>query len=321
MRAQVVIARQIARNLRAMHSCPAAGDLASGSELSPASAAAYADGAYRSLAGHGQLDPETLSGAAVLEVGPGETLALALRMIAAGAQTAVAIDRFPVQAGVVRQRAVYRELLERLDGEESARARSVYRDADDPPLDPERIRLMDHLAAENAGAALDPESFDIVLSLAALQHTAQLEPALRSLDRLLAPGGVMAHQIDFGDMGIFSGRGMHPLSFLTVPDRAYRWMGSNLGIPNRGLISAYRSVLEDLGYQLQVRITKVLGDAEKLDHYRDELIEGRDFERRHVELLDRIRPRMLERYRSLPDADLLTQSALIVARKPARSLP
>jgi hypothetical protein len=128
----------------------------------------------------------------------------------------------------------------------------------------------------------------------------------------------MAHQVDFGDMGIFSGRGMHPLSFLTVSDRRYRWMGSNLGIPNRALIDSYRTLLEGMGYAVELKVTKLLGDSDKLDPYRSALGAGRDFGPRHIALVDEARPRLLERYRSLPVEDLLAHSALVVAQKPDR---
>jgi SAM-dependent methyltransferase len=291
--------------------------LASGGELTPEAAAAYADRAYEVLAGDGGVTPGLLSGARVVEVGPGETLTLALRLVAAGARQVMGIDRFAVQADPSRQRSVYAALAARLDGEESERAAAALRDGVGPPLDPARGRLVDGVPIEEARSRLDPDSFDIAVSIAALQHCLDPEAALRSLDALLAPGGLMAHQVDFSDMGMFSGRGLHPLTFLTVGDRRYDWMGSNLGIPNRGLVDVYRRTLASLGYETNVKVTQVLGDDHKLP-YRERLIEGRDFGSRHVELVEQIRPRLLARYRALPVEDLLVASALIVARKPDR---
>lgn len=321
MRERLVVARQIARNLRAARRAPGAGDLASGSELSPTAAAAYADGAWASLVHGAGRAPATFAGARVLEVGPGDNLALGLRMVAAGAGEVVAVDRFAVAAPAERQAAVYAALIERLsDDGARARAEQVFRPGQDPPLDPGRVRLVGGVGAEDAARALVGDSgFDIVISIAALQHTADLEASLRSLDALLRPGGVMAHQVDLGDMGMFSGRGLHPLTFLTIPDRSYRMMGSRLGIPNRGLVDSYRRVLGGLGYEVELKITRIVGETEKLEPYRSELTAGRDFSDRHVALVDEIRPRMLARYRSLPAEDLLAQSALIVARKPYRS--
>src|SRR4051794_29197173 len=76
-----IVVRQIARNLRAGKRA-GGGDVASGAELDPAAAARYAESAYRSLVERSGLGPKELRGARVLEVGPGDNLALALRLYA-----------------------------------------------------------------------------------------------------------------------------------------------------------------------------------------------------------------------------------------------
>ena len=40
----------------------------------------------------------------------------------------------------------------------------------------------------------------------------------KATDKLLAPGGYILHKIDLSDYGIFSGGGLHPLTFLAIPD-------------------------------------------------------------------------------------------------------
>lgn len=320
MRTAPIIARQVARNLRAgvdaRRGRTPDGARASGAEMTPAEAAAYADAAFEVLVEHGELRPEELSGAAVLEIGPGESLALGLRLIAAGAAEVVAVDRFDTQADLGRRQAIYAALVDALDPGARAAAEAVVRPGEDPPLDPARVRLEAGTGAEQVDRAVPAGHFRYAVSVAALQHVDDIDAALAAIDRVLEPGGVMAHQLDFGDLGVFTGRGLHPLTFLTVPDRAYRLMGSNLGISNRAMANRYRDALGRLGYTVEVKATKLLGDEEKLDPYRTELLEGRDFGERHVALVDELRPRLLPRYRDLPAADLLTQSAFIVARKP-----
>jgi SAM-dependent methyltransferase len=311
----LIVARQIARNLRAGKGAAGA-DVASGSELDPAAAARYAARVYRSLVDRAGLTAENLAGARVLEVGPGDNLAFALRLIAAGARSAVAVDRFAVLSPSPRQWEVYAELLEVLEGVERQRAQSALCGGASPPVDPDRIRLT-AVPVERAADVLDRGSFDLAVSIAALQHTLDIDAALRSLDRLLAPGGTMIHQLDLGDMGLFTGHGLHPLTFLTVGDRRYRWMGSNLGLPNRVLLDRYRALLGELGYRVEVHVTKLIGDAGPLEHARSELVVGREVDARHVALVEKIRPRLLRRYRELPALDLIVGAALIVAHKPA----
>jgi SAM-dependent methyltransferase len=319
VRHALIVGRQIARNARAVPTVrrrrtpPAA--RASGAEMSPAEAAAYADTAFRTLIDAAGVAAAELDGAAVLEVGPGESLAFGMRAVAAGAREVVAVDRFATLAGAGRQAAIYAALAERLPQPERGRAEAALRPGADPPLDPARVRLLPATPAEHAGRALAGRGFDLILSVAALQHVGDAEAAVRELDRLIAPGGVQVHQVDFSDMGVFSGHGLHPLTFLTVSDRVYRWMGSNLGGANRTLIDGYRALYDELGYDARLIVTKLYGDDAKLDPPREELAPGRDFGERHLALLDEIRPRLAPRYRALADADLLAHATVIVARK------
>ena len=46
--------------------------------------------------------------------------------------------------------------------------------------------------------------------------------------------------------GMFSSSGMHPLTFLTIPDSVYRLMTIDSGKPNRKLINYYRQKMIDL---------------------------------------------------------------------------
>jgi SAM-dependent methyltransferase len=246
--------------------------------MEPAAAAAYADSSFASLVRAG-LDA---SSARVLEIGPGESLALGLRLVAAGASEVVAVDRFDVQAPEERRRAVYEALL---GDEEAVRAALAH------------VRLMAGVPIEEATRHLEPASFDAVVSISALQHTSDLEATLHSLAQLLKPGGTMVHQVDLGDMGLFTGHGGHPLEMLTLPARLYRAMGSQLGTPNRERIATYRETLEALGFDLTITATEEIDPG----------------------AVEAIRPRLRAPYRELSDEDLRVTSAMVVARKRARA--
>src|SRR4051812_28541340 len=202
MRTGTIVLRQMARNaraaVRAARGIPAGDRVVSGGEMSPGDAAAYAEGAYASILRAG-LSESDLRGAAVLEIGPGETLALALRLFAAGAEKVVAVDRFLAQAPLERQLSVYRALTDRLEPAERGRATAALV-AGEPPLDETKISLIAGVPIEEAGTVLPRGSFDAVVSIAALQHTSDLRAALEVLASLLRPGGTMVHQVDLGDM-------------------------------------------------------------------------------------------------------------------------
>src|SRR5207249_7202385 len=177
-------------------------------------------------------------------------------------------------------------------------------------------KLLSRVPAEEATRKLDRSSFDLIVSIASMQHTRNPRAALAALDALLRPGGRMLHQIDFSDVGLFSARGYHPLTFLTVRGPVYRAMTSHLGTANRVQLPQYRDMFTGLGYEVDVRITKVVGDDEKLPEPRCVLQLGRDYGARHLELLANVRPRLARPFRDLTDDELLAEAAFIAARKP-----
>jgi hypothetical protein len=119
------------------------------------------------------------------------------------------------------------------------------------------------------------------------------------------------------DLGTFSSHGLHPLTFLTFPDRMYRLMSSGVGAANRMLLPHYRDPLISRGYDVTFFITRIAGGAGTLDEPRSELIRGRDFGATDEQNVESIRGSLNRRYRPFPVEDLLANAALMVARKPA----
>ncbi|MEP6741286.1 MAG: hypothetical protein ABJB61_02215 [bacterium] len=78
-------------------------------------------------------------------------------------------------------------------------------------------------------------------------------------DKLLAPGGLMLHKIDLSDYGMFSDIGMHPLTFLPIPEGFYRLMASDSGLPNRKRVGYYRERMARLGYDAKFLVSGILG--------------------------------------------------------------
>jgi hypothetical protein len=130
----------------------------------------------------------------------------------------------------------------------------------------------------------------------------------------------MVHRIDLADYGMFSKYGYPPLEFLTVPDWLYGRMVAASGQPARRLIDYYREAGARLGYSTEIYILRVLGSAPDLPVPTRELRAGVDYGEQELKLVREIRPRLIERFRQMPDRDLLPSSILFVARKPGGPL-
>jgi SAM-dependent methyltransferase len=272
-----------------------------------AEAVDYVETAFVTILDHAGLGADDIEGMRVLELGPGDNLGLALRFLAAGASQVVTLDKFDVPRDPDHEASIHRALLDRLEPPDRERAEAALGDA-------ERLRPLTGLSIEDAADTLEPHSFDLILSVAVLEHVYDPDAAVRAMDALLRPGGLMLHQIDFRDHEMFTGAGGHPLTFLTVSPRVWGAMTRHTGRPNRRLVNWWRDSLAGSGYEVRLRINHLLGRGElpePLEPQRGDEVAG---PRQH-ELIDEIRPRLHRDYRELPDDDLATEGAFVIASK------
>ena len=191
----------------------------------------YIDQVFTDYVRYGELTPERLGGASALELGPGDNFGVALRLIAAGAERVTTLDRFITWRDPEQQRRIHRALIATLPPQEAERAATALSDDAELGVDPTRIRVIQGVAAEDAPASLGEGSFDLIVSRAVLEHVNDLTGAFSAMDRMIAPGGLITHKVDLRDHGLFTDGGHNPLTFLTIGDRLYRWMGEHSGLP------------------------------------------------------------------------------------------
>ncbi len=196
----------------------------------PRSAADYVTSIFtkvdRFLGEHGGWE-----GKRVLEVGPGDSLGTGLLALAHGASTYTAIDAFRVRFDLDGETEVFALLRSALSGDELERVtdlRPVAGSTSDGRNQP--LRYANDLPLERAPERLGREAFDVIFSNAVLEHVADPPEAVQALAAMLAPGGVMLHDIDLRSHQTFEA---HPLQFLEHPGWLWRMMSSRCGQPNR----------------------------------------------------------------------------------------
>lgn len=207
----------------------------------------YSRRVFENYLRRGGIEMEALRGASVLELGPGASLGVAELFVEAGASRVVALDKFRY----THRRVPDRVVVAHGDGIERAK--------------------------------LERGAFDLIVSNAVLEESADLARGFAAMRGALRPGGKMLHQIDLSDYGIFSRHGYHPLEFLTVPDGLYRAMTGLCGGPNRVMVNVYRKWVD------KVEVT----------HWYE------DFN------VEEIRSRLLERYRVMASQDLLVRGIFV----------
>jgi SAM-dependent methyltransferase len=285
---------------------------------------AYIERVFADYLSYGGIAPADLAGRRVLEVGPGDNLGVALKMIAAGCSQVIAVDKFAAKSDPAQQLRIYRALRDAMPPNERKRfdeAASVLHGFE---LNPARLECLRGASLEAAARMLEPESFDFIVSRAVLMEITDADAAFSAMDRLLAPGGIMIHKIaPIHDYRMFRDFGYGPLEYMTIPGWLYGKMVSDVGGPNRKTVRYYRDKMAAMGYAPKVHIVKLIGGGvtyppgmfaapAKSEEYADARAE-----------LRRVRSRLAREFRQIDDDDLIVEDIFLAAvkpgRKPARS--
>jgi len=282
---------------------------------------AYCLRQYNEYFQYGHLTPSMLEGRTVLEYGPGDNVGVGLLFIAAGARFYAATDKFDAIRDVEKERRIYQKLR---DGLRTDAERSRFDDAVDLSqgirFNPERVKCVYGVGAEDADTQFT-EPFDILISRGVLQEIYEGEKLYTSMDKLLKPGGWMLHKVDHRDYGLFNANGFPALEFLTVPETVYQLMAKKSDRPARRLIDFYRGQMKARGYRAAIYKAYLIADyhhanPHEIVPHKTKLEKGVDYTAEHEEMIRKIRPRLVEPFRSLPEADLMVAGTFHVAQKP-----
>ena len=93
---------------------------------------------------------------------------------------------------------------------------------------------------------------DAVVSTSVLEHIPpdQIERILRECRRVLRPGGIMSHLIDYSDHYAHSDLSITPYNFLAFEDSDWDRFNPNIHFQNRLRHSDYRRLFEKAGFQI-----------------------------------------------------------------------
>jgi len=289
------------------------------SQKSLAESLAYINRQFDDYLFHLAIGASDLHGKRVLEIGFGDNIGVALKFIAAGASFVACIDKFYAGRDRGKEREIYSALRDNLDEPSKARFDEAISLTDELPINSARIECLYGLSVEEADELTRQKPFDLAVSRAVLQQIYEPDQTLAAMDRLLAPGGFMLHKVDLSDQGVFRDHGMHPLTFLTIPEWVYRAMAEGSGRSNRKLVSYYTRKLKQMGYDVKVIVTDVIGRKGKGDLYPP--VEPAQLTSAHLAdalpLVQGIRKRLAPEFRELPDQELAIDGVFLVAKKPS----
>ncbi len=286
------------------------------SRKSIAESLAYIEQQYEDYKRYAGLEPERFSGKRILELGCGDNLGVALKFLTKGAAQVVCIDKYYSKRDSANEREIYFEMRKRMSLLEQKEFDRVLDLEKGMEINPNRLLCVYGKDLDQYAAQLEREEdkFDIILSRAVIEEIYDPAPVFEATDKLLRSSGVVTHKIDLSDYGMFSEAGMHPLTFLSIPEWVYRRMASGSGIPNRKLISYYRELMIRLGYDAKFLVSSIVGRGELVPH-KEKLLLGLDYGETEQSLITDIRSKLASSFAGLSDEELLVSGIFLVATK------
>ncbi len=189
----------------------------------------------------------TLKDVRIGEFGPGDNLASGLAMLASGARSYTAFDRFVADYSSPQARAWYVAVQERWPTLFPHLRWPVWLRADSfPDAYPDRVEA---IAASVEQAAAD-RHFDVVCSYQVGEHVLDVNRFASLTAQLLSRDGVAVHRVDFGPHDCWS-LCDDPLAFLRISPWLWSLMGSNRGYPNRIRHHEFLRALTDAGLNVE----------------------------------------------------------------------
>jgi SAM-dependent methyltransferase len=275
--------------------------------------ARYLEGVVRDYLEYGKLDNADLSNKHILEIGPGDTLGVAMLLFAKGAASVTCVDRFKPKVDVEKNRLICESLFRNLGGEEKLRVEGlldcIVRNESSPDG---RLVARYGLPIEQLRESSGHGGYDLIISRAVLEHVYNLHDAWMGMIGVLNPNGQMVHKIDFRNHGYYFK--VHPLYFLTLEEMAWNMVSSPDPTLNRNRKGTYESLLSRTCKDYTLHYTSILENPEVLPHP-TKLILGEHYSEKDLSDVQSIRPRLAKAFRGISDMDLLVSGVFIRCRK------
>jgi SAM-dependent methyltransferase len=272
----------------------------------------YINRVFDDYLSHSGLSPDEIKGKEILELGPGDNFGVALKFLLHGASKVVCLDKFYAKRNLDQQYRIYEAMRNQLSPEQAEVFDGIVGlHNHEFEFDSNRLKRVYGKGIEESRELFPESSFDIIISRAVLEHVYDIDGAFQVMDGLLRRNGLMIHNVDLRDHGIFTSARKHPLTFLTISDRIWRLMTRHSGKPNRVRMDYYKKKMTELGYRFTTKTTRVLGHDAELSF--DSKLE--DYLGVSRSVVVEVKPNLQPRFRELSDEDLAITAMFLVAWK------
>jgi len=179
----------------------------------------------------------------VLELCPGSDLGTGFVILALGARSYTAVDKYKLISKTPK--SLYSVLFRQMENYPTfgKAQRALYQFQKQGSCQDFSYIYEPHFFLDN----LCPQKYDILVSQAVLEHLDDVSKTFKILKSKLNRNAIMAHEVDIGTHTRWL-RKADPLNLLRYSDRFYKLLKFS-GSPNRLRISDYKRILAKLGFE------------------------------------------------------------------------
>ncbi|HMB44228.1 MAG TPA: class I SAM-dependent methyltransferase [Candidatus Methanoperedens sp.] len=192
----------------------------------------------------------------ILELGPGNSIALAMNFLCNSSGKYLMVDKYP---RILKTEKQAKHLLEQITYFEEKYHSNLnnFINKDNLEFNEAFLTYMQDSAEDLRN--ISSHSVDIILSISVLEHIRDVEKSFKEMRRILKEGGVMYHSIDLRDHY----NSNEPLKFLKYSDFAWDNFLTKEGYSytNRLRIYDYMELLAKYGFEI-ININKIIYDSD-----------------------------------------------------------
>jgi SAM-dependent methyltransferase len=180
----------------------------------------------------------------VMELGPGNSFVIPYNFLRLEAKKIILIDKYPRQYNTIHQRTYSLAEYEYFKKKYQVDSMRYFNLSSALPHED----FISYMAGDFV--YLDfPDKFDLIYSIAVLQHIQDLESSIKKMSLIIKKGGLMFHVVDFKDKWHFLGR---PFAFYRYSDKTWNnyLTDASLTYTNRIRYDDYIKLFKKYGFTI-----------------------------------------------------------------------
>ncbi len=261
----------------------------------------------------GNIEDEDFKDKKILEIGPGDSFGIAIKLLFSNAKEIVCFDKFYAKRNGNLLKEAYLKMFKNKNT-------YSFKDIFNEDLLPQnKIHYFFGKGIEKIkfdNNFFEKESYNYIFSNQVIQEIYNPFPAFHKMIKLLKSGGKMVHHIDFEPYNYFRHHLKKEYDYLTFTEIEYKWMVNKRGMGNRKRITEYIDYLnKNKNIDYKFIVSTCFLDKEKLEAPIEYPNFPENIKKSYKTLVESQKSNFNKKYKNLPIEDLMVGNAYLVIEK------